>query len=543
MPRLRIDNLDVTVPEGATVLDAARALGIDIPTLCHLDGCTPQTSCLVCVVRINGASRLVPSCGTPALDGMVVESETDEVRDLRRTAIELLLGEHTGDCFAPCQAVCPAHMDIPTMMRQIRSGALRDAIATVKSAIPLPATLGRICPELCEKGCRRGRHDAAVSICSLKRYVADKDLAADAPYLPARAAPTGKRVAIVGTGPAGLTAAWFLLQRGHDVTLYDARGQPGGALRYAIDAERLPRAVLDGEIDLVRALGARFEMNRALGVDLSLGELRRSFDAVLLALGPLRREQADAIGIAFAGQGLQVDRRSMETSLPGVFAAGGALLPLRHAIRAVADGQAVALAIDDHLAARPTARRGEAFAARMGKLSDEELRRYFAGAVTTPRMAAPSPTATIDDGAARAEAERCAHCDCGKVGGCRLRQVAAQLAADPARYRGRRRAFVRDESHPLVTYEPGKCILCGLCVEIATRAAEPLGLAFVGRGFDVVVSAPFGAALSQGLRRVARACADACPTGALALRDDASGCAHGPAGDGPARLPLPVLEA
>ena len=165
MPKLIIDQREVEVPEGATVLDAARKLGIDIPALCFHEGCNPSTSCLACLVRIGGEERLVPSCATAAAEGMQVESETEAVRQARRTALELLLSDHLGDCMAPCQLGCPAQMDIPTMLRQIAAGQLREAIATVKRDIALPAVLGRICPAPCEKVCRRGDLDAAVSIC------------------------------------------------------------------------------------------------------------------------------------------------------------------------------------------------------------------------------------------------------------------------------------------------------------------------------------------------------------------------------------------
>jgi len=540
--KLRIDNLEVEVPPGATVLDAARKLGIDIPTLCHLPGCSPQTSCLVCLVKINGSARLAPSCGTPAAEGMVVESETPEVHSFRRSALELLLAEHTGDCFAPCQSVCPAHMDIPTMMRQIHSGDLRDAIVTVKSAIPLPATLGRICPELCEKGCRRNHLDDAVSICSLKRYVADKDLESAAPYLPPRAAATGKRVAIAGTGPAGLTAAWFLLQQGHAVDLFDDHPLPGGALRYQIGEDRLPRAVLDGEIALVKALGATFIMNVRVGVDPTLAQLRQRYDAVLLAIGPLDRPKAAALGIDFAATGVKIDKKTMMTSHAGIFAAGSALLPLHHAIRAVADGQTVAGNINDFLANRPITGKAASFTSRIGKMNDDELQRFLSGAGQSQRLAPHGGTSqTLGDEEAHLESNRCAHCDCGKLGGCKLRQVAIKYQASPSRHRGARRQFHRIDTHPLIIYEPGKCILCGLCIQIATRAVEPLGLAFVGRGFNVIVSAPMNANLSQALQRAARQCADACPTGAMVLREDAESPESEPTNRN-FRMPLPVLS-
>ena len=196
MPKLTIDQRDVEVPQGATILEAARQLGIEVPTLCFLKEVSPSTSCLACVVRVNGGDRLVPSCATLAADGMQVESETDEIHDIRRSALELLLSEHLGDCLAPCYFGCPANMDIPTMLRQIASGQLREASATVKRDIALPGVLGRICPAPCEKTCRRRPADGAVPICRLKRFVADADTAAEKFYKPSRAPSSGKRVAI-----------------------------------------------------------------------------------------------------------------------------------------------------------------------------------------------------------------------------------------------------------------------------------------------------------------------------------------------------------
>jgi len=207
MPKLSIDGRPVEVEAGATILDAAEKLGIEIPTMCYLRGHEATTSCMVCVVKVLGAKGLLPACGTPARDGMQVENDCEEVRDARRSALELLLSDHVGDCVGPCQMACPAHMDIPLMIRQIEAGQLKDAIATVKRDIALPAVLGRICPAPCEKVCRRAQHDEAVSICLLKRFVAGVDLQSDETYRPACAAERGKRVAIIGAGPAGLAAS------------------------------------------------------------------------------------------------------------------------------------------------------------------------------------------------------------------------------------------------------------------------------------------------------------------------------------------------
>ena len=176
MPNVTIDGREVQVQEGATILAAAEKLGISIPTMCYLRGHEATTSCMVCVVKVAGLNGLVPACGTLARDGMQIESDCEEVFEARKAALELLLSDHVGDCVGPCQMGCPARMNIPLMIRQIAAGQLKDAIETVKRDIALPAVLGRICPAPCEKVCRRKQHDEAVSICLLKRHVADVDL-------------------------------------------------------------------------------------------------------------------------------------------------------------------------------------------------------------------------------------------------------------------------------------------------------------------------------------------------------------------------------
>ena len=207
MPKLTIDNREVEVPGGATILDAAEKLGIDIPTMCFMKGCQPSTSCMVCVVKVEGRAVLLPACGTLAEEGMRVVSDCEEVHEARKTALELLLSDHVGDCLGPCHVICPAEMNIPLMIRQIAAGQMRDAIETVKNDIALPAVLGRICPKPCERGCRRAAIDDAVSICLLKRYVADVDLESAKPYSPVCESKQNKRVAVIGAGPAGLAAA------------------------------------------------------------------------------------------------------------------------------------------------------------------------------------------------------------------------------------------------------------------------------------------------------------------------------------------------
>ena len=336
MPRLTIDNQQVEVPEGASVLDAARALGIDIPALCYRDGVPPNTSCMTCLVRVNDGEKLLPACGTRAVEGMTVESETEPVRRARRAALELLLGDHLGDCIAPCEGACPAGIDIPSVIRRVAAG--RPAF---EGALPCEA-----CDAPCERTCRRGVKDEPVAIRLLMSYAA-------------------------------------------------------------------------------RAAGAPVD-------------------------GARRR--------------------------PG----------------------------------RP-------FSVHVGRVSPEEIDAFMVEA-SPERRVEPADGAAFTSAEAEREAGRCLHCDCRAKDGCKLRDYSALLGARPGKYRGARRPFEQHVHPQNVVYEPGKCINCGLCIQIAREMGEPLGLTFIGRGFDVRVSVPFDRPLAEGLERAAAACVEACPTGALAFR-------------------------
>ena len=519
MPKLTIDNREVEVPNGATVLDAAGKLGINIPTMCFLKGYQPSTSCMVCVVKVEGRAVLLPACGTFAQDGMRVESDCEEVHQARKTALELLLSDHVGDCIGPCHTICPAQMNIPLMIRQIAAGKLRDAIGTVKKDIALPAVLGRICPKPCERGCRRAVIDDAVSICLLKRYAADVDLESAKPYSPTCKPVQDKRVAIIGAGPAGLAAAYYLQQAGFGCTVFDDHEQPGGMLRYGISEEDLPRDVLDKEIARIEKLGFTFEGKTRIGDSASLEKLRKDFDAVFIAFGAMDNEDAETMGIQTSANGVVIDGKTYQTNLPGVFAGGDAVRKRRLTVRAVADGKEAAESISQYLSGGAVTGPAMSFNTRIGKIEDGEKERFAACASNATRVTVSQKGDGLTDEQARQEVARCLHCDCRKADSCKLRQYAHEYDARPARFKSERRLFVQQAQHPQIIYESGKCIDCGLCIQIAAKAGEELGLTFIGRGFDVRVSVPFDRSIADGLKQSAAECVAACPTGALAFTE------------------------
>ena len=282
---LSIDNQEISVPEGTTILKAAETLGIKIPTLCYDNRMRPFTSCFICVVEVEHARNLVPACSTSVTSGMKVKTNSSAVLATRKTAIDLMLSDHYGDCVAPCVQECPAHADVQGYVAHIANGDYQAAVRLIKKQNPLPIICGRVCPHPCESQCRRSLVDEAVAIDPLKRFASEYELK-HGHYLPPVGKESGKKVAIVGGGPAGLSCSYYLRQYGHEVHIFEAMEQLGGMTRYGIPRFRLPWDLLDGDINGIIDLGVKVHCQRQLGQDFTLEDLKtQGFDAILLAIG------------------------------------------------------------------------------------------------------------------------------------------------------------------------------------------------------------------------------------------------------------------
>ena len=224
---------------------------------------------------------------------MKVQTQTEEVRRLRRTNLELIFSDHNAYCLPPCQNKCPSHIDIPGFLKANAEADWRESTRIFKRTIPFPSVLGRVCPAPCEEHCRRDEVDEAIAIRDSHRYAGDQVIKAmlddgvDPPIPFERQAPSGRTAAVIGSGPAGMAAAYYLLLNGHDVTVFERDPSPGGMLRYGIPQYRLPKVeVLEAEYESIDRLGGKIVCNAGLGRDFTLDDLtNQGFESVIVAIG------------------------------------------------------------------------------------------------------------------------------------------------------------------------------------------------------------------------------------------------------------------
>ncbi len=319
MITLIIDGKEVKAKEGQTILQAAKEAGIHIPTLCHLEGRRPsERPCGLCLVEVEGEGVPVRACATQVRETMVVTTQGPGLAKLRKERLEALAAHHYGDCKAPCTMACPGGINVQGYVNLIAQGQYAAALRLIKERNPLPLSVGRVCPRFCEPRCRRVLVDEPIAINHLKRFLADWAMQHGEPKEEV-APPTGHRVAVIGGGPAGLSAAYYLTKAGHQVTIFEAMEELGGMLRYGIPEYKLPKKVLDREIQNILSLGVEVHTGRRWGRDFTLKSLKEEgYEAIFIATGAWKEKHLEVPGAEHALSGLAFLRQINQGQRPEI---------------------------------------------------------------------------------------------------------------------------------------------------------------------------------------------------------------------------------
>lgn len=306
MIEIVIDGKYRIVEEGLTLLEAAKVCGVEIPSLCGMNKSNEKVPCDLCVVEVEsgGTKR---ACELEVYCGLNVVTQSEQLSEHRKKALNRIMTDHYADCEAPCKTACPAGVDIQSYLYHIAQNDHQKAIEVIKRTLPMPLSIGRVCPAFCESECRRSLVDEPIAIRQLKRHAADADLSAHEAYVPEKKPSKGLNIAVVGSGPSGLTAGYYLSNEGYDVTVFESMPKAGGWLRYGIPEYRLPKDILDKEIELMCRNGMQVHTNQKLGVDFTLSQLSEEYDAVCLAVGASQAVEMHYIGSNLEGCYLGVD--------------------------------------------------------------------------------------------------------------------------------------------------------------------------------------------------------------------------------------------
>lgn len=246
---------------------------------------------------------------------------------------------------SPCKTACPAHIAVQGYIKLAAQGKYKEALELIRKENPLPAVCGRICPRKCESECTRGDIDDPIAIDEIKKFIAEQDLDKNRRFIPAKKHNYGKPVAVIGSGPAGLSCAYYLAEDGYKVTVFEKLSKPGGMLTVGIPSFRLEKNVVEAEIDILKEMGVVFKTNTEVGKDVSLDDLRKQgFKAFFLAIGAqggrkLGLENEDAKGVIAGVEFLRDVNLGKKSALHGkVIVIGGGNVAIDVARTAVREG-------------------------------------------------------------------------------------------------------------------------------------------------------------------------------------------------------------
>jgi predicted molibdopterin-dependent oxidoreductase YjgC len=256
--KIVINNKEVDATQGETLIETARRAGFPIPSLCYARDAKHKSSCMICAVKNSVTGQMIPSCTTLPSEGMRIETDSHEVTTSRTLSLELLLSEHRADCEAPCKIACPGNMDVATMNRLYDAGKTDEALALLRDTLVIPATLCYICNAPCEKICRKGDLNRPVPIREIKKELV---LQTDLDTIVPPSVCNGKKIAITGSDPAALAAAYHLCLSGYETFIFEPSGK---LLTPYLRSENVPVDIIELETEVIKRTGVKIEYTAEL---------------------------------------------------------------------------------------------------------------------------------------------------------------------------------------------------------------------------------------------------------------------------------------
>lgn len=318
----------------------------------------------------------------------------------------------------PCTATCPLHCNVQGYVALISSGKFKEALALVRDKLPFPGILAYACSHPCERECKKIEEDRPISICNLKRFLIDHVQEPDFKFTPSEE--KDKKIAIIGSGPSGLTAAYDLRRMGYRVTLFESKSEIGGLLTHGFPSYRLPKEVIGKDLSIIHKMGIEIRLNTEVGRDLSVEDLLKTFDAIYIAVGSTSAESFTRLfkGLKKTRRGtIQVNPLSLETDLKGVFAGGDAVTGPGTIIESMAHGRKAAISIDRYLRGEDLTSGREMEGRKISPMRAELPDSKRDERETLPEMVKPLQPGLTPEEAIK-EASRCLSCggcsDCGE---------------------------------------------------------------------------------------------------------------------------------
>lgn len=461
--------------EGQSILKAARANGHYIPSMCFNEHSGHKSSCMVCAVKEQKSGAYIPACSTMVRQSMQLESESDEVRRMRRYALDFILHKHAGDCYAPCEEACPFDFDIPTFLRMTANGKYEEAARSVKMSLPFEGEICKLCPAYCERACLRQKADEAVNVKGLVGYIS-------------------------GNVPSGSGAAKDGQLKGREI-FFDCSNVESILIAAEL-AKHGAMVYLNGDKD-----DCVSKLEERVSVSVSGALAAKSLDITCITFrqeghgGKDGRYRVYFISEPSKRTGLIMKHDKMfEINRKNIEKESDFFTQYKEAYKHARE-------IKSHIISSGSYKNSRGFVSRAAALSAEEIKGLFLGSAAIDRSDNISGSKPLD------EASRCMQCGCMKKGGCVLKGLASLYGASGRRFTKKRKTPVKRETlYGSIVYERGKCLLCGRCViEEGGKAA----LELVGRGNDMRLSVPMSGFYDEPNAESLRLAISRCPTGAL----------------------------